>query len=151
MKYPIIVTAIGLGLIFTASLYNPIDKVQAIENISIGNSIDNVQVAESISIGDSMDNVQITEVNDAQVVEDTEYINSPQYVEDNYNPDITIGSLNERIEIYNYLTSKEYNDSITIRTVNADGTISYVNKEGTISYSQMGELINNVEKSYINY
>ncbi|MGN1411349.1 MAG: hypothetical protein ACI4WH_02410 [Oscillospiraceae bacterium] len=82
-------------------------------------------------------------VGEIQAVED---INNPEYVAEHYDPE-NIGTLEERIELYNYLTSDEYSASTFDKITNEDNSVKYVAKEGVPQYIMYSDELGN----YIEY
>ena len=63
-----------------------------------------------------------------------------------------IGTLQERIDLYNYLTSNEYLSSITDKVVNDDGSVSYQISSDAKYYGERGLRLKNGEIiEYIEY
>lgn len=82
-------------------------------------------------------------MNSVQAIGDSKYINNPEYIAECYNPDTSIGMLEERIELYNYLTSYEYTQSIFEKIVNEDGSVSYNLIDGAEQYIKTNETLEN--------
>ncbi|MGN1411348.1 MAG: hypothetical protein ACI4WH_02405 [Oscillospiraceae bacterium] len=90
-------------------------------------------------------------VEEIQAVEDTEYMNNPEYVAEHYDSE-NIGTLEERIELYDYLTSREYNNSIMEKTVDEKGNTTYTIPQDVEYYPKVVEKLDDGQtKEYIRY
>ena len=84
-------------------------------------------------------------INSVQAVQDSECIDNPKVIAEYYDPDANIGTLQERIDLYNYLTSDEYTQSAFERIENPDGSVSYNPIDGVKQYIRTNETLENGE------
>ncbi len=84
-------------------------------------------------------------INSVQAVQDSECIDNPKVIAECYDPDANIGTLQERIDLYNYLTSDEYTQSAFERIENPDGSVSYNPIDGVKQYIRTNETLENGE------
>ena len=84
-------------------------------------------------------------INSVQAVQDGECIDNPKVIAECYDPDASIGTLQERIDLYNYLTSDEYTQSAFERIENPDGSVSYNSIDGVKQYIRTNETLENGE------
>ena len=137
IKLNTILGFLSVGVIITSYAYLGVDGISAIEEV------------EDTSIGVS----QVIEESCSDVITDT--------LEDNdvsssnipkYDALANIGTLQERIDLYNYLTSNEYLSSITDKVVNDDGSVSYQISSDAKYYGERGLRLKNGEIiEYIEY
>lgn len=81
-------------------------------------------------------------------------INRVQAIEnsvDTYNPDITIGTIEERVQLYDYLTSSEYNANAFERIVNQDGSVTFNAKDSVTQYVPIMDSTGETTITYIVY
>ncbi|MEE7582487.1 MAG: hypothetical protein UDO63_04645 [Oscillospiraceae bacterium] len=137
IKLNTILGFLSVSAIVMSYAYLGVDDISAIEEV------------EDTSIGVS----QVIEESCSDVITDT--------LEDNdvsssnipkYDALANIGTLQERIDLYNYLTSNEYLSSITDKVVNDDGSVSYKISSDAKYYGERGLRLKNGEIiEYIEY
>lgn len=128
---------LSVGVIITSYAYLGVDGISAIEEVE-DNSIGVSQVIE-----ESCSNV----ITDTLEDNDVSSSNIPKY-----DALANIGTLQERIDLYNYLTSNEYLSSITDKVVNDDGSVSYKISSDAKYYGERGLRLENGEIiEYIEY
>lgn len=137
IKLNTILGFLSVSAIVMSYAYLGVDDISAIEEV------------EDTSIGVS----QVIEESCSDVITDT--------LEDNdvsssnipkYDALANIGTLQERIDLYNYLTSNEYLSSITDKVVNDDGSVSYKISSDAKYYGERGLRLENGEIiEYIEY
>ena len=137
IKLNTILGFLSVGVIITSYAYLGVDGISAIEEVE-DNSIGVSQVIE-----ESCSNV----ITDTLEDNDVSSSNIPKY-----DALANIGTLQERIDLYNYLTSNEYLSSITDKVVNDDGSVSYQISCDAKYYGERGLRLKNGEIiEYIEY
>ena len=137
IKLNTILGFLSVGVIITSYAYLGVDGISAIEEVE-DNSIGVSQVIE-----ESCSNV----ITDTLEDNDVSSSNIPKY-----DALANIGTLQERIDLYNYLTSNEYLSSITDKVVNDDGSVSYKISSDAKYYGERGLRLKNGEIiEYIEY
>lgn len=137
IKLNTILGFLSVGVIITSYAYLGVDGISAIEEVE-DNSIGVSQVIE-----ESCSNV----ITDTLEDNDVSSSNIPKY-----DALANIGTLQERIDLYNYLTSNEYLSSITDKVVNDDGSVSYKISSDAKYYGERGLRLENGEIiEYIEY
>lgn len=137
IKLNTILGFLSVGVIITSYAYLGVDDISAIEEVE-DNSIGVSQVIE-----ESCSNV----ITDTLEDNDVSSSNIPKY-----DALANIGTLQERIDLYNYLTSNEYLSSITDKVVNDDGSVSYKISSDAKYYGERGLRLENGEIiEYIEY
>lgn len=128
---------LSVSAIVMSYAYLGVDDISTIEEIE-DNSIGVSQVIE-----ESCSNV----ITDTLENNDVSSSNIPKY-----DALANIGTLQERIDLYNYLTSNEYLSSITDKVVNDDGSVSYQISSDAKYYGERGLRLENGEIiEYIEY
>ena len=128
---------LSVGVIITSYAYLGVDGISAIEEVE-----DNL-IGVSQVIEESCSDV----ITDTLEDNDVSSSNIPKY-----DALANIGTLQERIDLYNYLTSNEYLSSITDKVVNDDGSVSYKISSDAKYYGERGLRLKNGEIiEYIEY
>lgn len=137
IKLNTILGFLSVSAIVMSYAYLGVDDISAIEEVE-DNSIGVSQVIE-----ESCSNV----ITDTLEDNDVSSSNIPKY-----DALANIGTLQERIDLYNYLTSNEYLSSITDKVVNDDGSVSYKISSDAKYYGERGLRLENGEIiEYIEY
>lgn len=137
IKLNTILGFLSVSAIVMSYAYLGVDGISAIEEVE-DNSIGVSQVIE-----ESCSNV----ITDTLEDNDVSSSNIPKY-----DALANIGTLQERIDLYNYLTSNEYLSSITDKVVNDDGSVSYKISSDAKYYGERGLRLENGEIiEYIEY
>ena len=137
IKLNTILGFLSVGVIITSYAYLGVDGISAIEEVE-----DNL-IGVSQVIEESCSDV----ITDTLEDNDVSSSNIPKY-----DALANIGTLQERIDLYNYLTSNEYLSSITDKVVNDDGSVSYKISSDAKYYGERGLRLKNGEIiEYIEY
>lgn len=128
---------LSVSAIVMSYAYLGVDDISAIEEIE-DNSIGVSQVIEESCSDVITDTLEDNDVSSSNIPK--------------YDALANIGTLQERIDLYNYLTSNEYLSSITDKVVNDDGSVSYQISSDAKYYGERGLRLKNGEIiEYIEY
>ena len=128
---------LSVSAIVMSYAYLGVDGISAIEEV------EDTSIGVSQVIEESCSNV----ITDTLENNDVSSSNIPKY-----DALANIGTLQERIDLYNYLTSNEYLSSITDKVVNDDGSVSYQISSDAKYYGERGLRLENGEIiEYIEY
>lgn len=137
IKLNTILGFLSVGVIITSYAYLGVDGISAIEEVE-DNSIGVSQVIEESCSDVITDTLEDNDVSSSNIPK--------------YDALANIGTLQERIDLYNYLTSNEYLSSITDKVVNDDGSVSYQISSDAKYYGERGLRLKNGEIiEYIEY
>ncbi len=137
IKLNTILGFLSVGVIITSYAYLGVDDISAIEEVE-DNSIGVSQVIEESCSDVITDTLEDNDVSSSNIPK--------------YDALANIGTLQERIDLYNYLTSNEYLSSITDKVVNDDGSVSYKISSDAKYYGERGLRLENGEIiEYIEY
>lgn len=137
IKLNTILGFLSVGVIITSYAYLGVDDISAIEEVE-DNSIGVSQVIEESCSDVITDTLEDNDVSSSNIPK--------------YDALANIGTLQERIDLYNYLTSNEYLSSITDKVVNDDGSVSYQISSDAKYYGERGLRLKNGEIiEYIEY
>ena len=137
IKLNTILGFLSVGVIITSYAYLGVDDISAIEEVE-DNSIGVSQVIEESCSDVITDTLEDNDVSSSNIPK--------------YDALANIGTLQERIDLYNYLTSNEYLSSITDKVVNDDGSVSYKISSDAKYYGERGLRLKNGEIiEYIEY
>lgn len=137
IKLNTILGFLSVGVIITSYAYLGVDGISAIEEVE-DNSIGVSQVIEESCSDVITDTLEDNDVSSSNIPK--------------YDALANIGTLQERIDLYNYLTSNEYLSSITDKVVNDDGSVSYKISSDAKYYGERGLRLENGEIiEYIEY
>ncbi len=137
IKLNTILGFLSVGVIITSYAYLGVDGISAIEEVE-DNSIGVSQVIEESCSDVITDTLEDNDVSSSNIPK--------------YDALANIGTLQERIDLYNYLTSNEYLSSITDKVVNDDGSVSYKISSDAKYYGERGLRLKNGEIiEYIEY
>lgn len=128
---------LSVSAIVMSYAYLGVDGISAIEEVE-DNSIGVSQVIEESCSDVITDTLEDNDVSSSNIPK--------------YDALANIGTLQERIDLYNYLTSNEYLSSITDKVVNDDGSVSYQISSDAKYYGERGLRLKNGEIiEYIEY
>ncbi len=147
---------LSVSAIVMSYAYLGVDDISAIEEIE-DNSIGVSQVIEESCSDVITDTLEDNDVSSSNIPKDviTDTLEDNDVSSSNipkYDALANIGTLQERIDLYNYLTSNEYLSSITDKVVNDDGSVSYQISSDAKYYGERGLRLKNGEIiEYIEY
>ena len=130
IKLNTILGFLSVGVIITSYAYLGVDGISAIEEVE-DNSIGVSQVIEESCSDVITDTLEDNDVSSSNIPK--------------YDALANIGTLQERIDLYNYLTSDEYTQSAFERIENPDGSVSYNPIDGVKQYIRTNETLENGE------
>ena len=137
IKLNTILGFLSVSAIVMSYAYLGVDGISAIEEVE-DNSIGVSQVIEESCSDVITDTLEDNDVSSSNIPK--------------YDALANIGTLQERIDLYNYLTSNEYLSSITDKVVNDDGSVSYKISSDAKYYGERGLRLKNGEIiEYIEY